>query len=115
MRVPLAGTDPMDLRIWPQAQTLAAIAPFVRRAPRLWYASAAPVFQLRQFVDGVLLDDVAPGVCGPGTGQPRVHCGRLWEYPPIRWSCAGCSTLPTGCGAWPDPPTRGGSGGQLTR
>ncbi|RAY13785.1 hypothetical protein DPM19_19220 [Actinomadura craniellae] len=99
VRTPIAGADGMDLRIWPEHEVLAAIAPHLEhdpsgfeapehpesrritrgassvgelaeperagggrgsRAPRLLFVSTEPAFQVHEFVDGTLLDELAP-------------------------------------------------------
>lgn len=60
VRIPVSEADVMDLRIWPEPELLRAIAPHVAAAPRLRWSSAAPPFQLHEFVDGEVLHDLAP-------------------------------------------------------
>jgi aminoglycoside phosphotransferase (APT) family kinase protein len=60
VRIPIPGTDTMDLVIWPESAVLRAIDPDVRWAPRLLHASDDPAFQIGEWVDGDLLDAVAP-------------------------------------------------------
>jgi hypothetical protein len=60
VRAPIDGADGMDLRIWVENEVLASLGPHVRCAPRLRFASAAPSFQVHDFVDGTLLDELAP-------------------------------------------------------
>ncbi len=67
VRIPIPGSDVMDLAIWPEASVLQAIRDLVTHAPRLLYASDQPQFQILEFIDGKLLDTVAPrGVPVPG-------------------------------------------------
>lgn len=67
VRMPMPGSDVMDLAIWPEAAVLRAIRDRVTYAPRLLYASDSPRFQILEFIDGELLDAVAPrGVPVPG-------------------------------------------------
>ena len=49
----------MDLAIWPEASVLRTIRDLVTHAPRLLYASDHPQFQILEFIDGELLDDLA--------------------------------------------------------
>ncbi|MFF2557411.1 phosphotransferase [Nocardia sp. NPDC058058] len=60
VRIPVAGADIMDLRIWPEVEVLRAIEPFVTAAPRLRWESAVPAYQIQDFITGDLLDDIAP-------------------------------------------------------
>jgi aminoglycoside phosphotransferase (APT) family kinase protein/tetratricopeptide (TPR) repeat protein len=67
VRIPIPESDVMDLAIWPEASVLRTIGGLVTYAPRLIYASEQPEFQLLEFIDGKLLDDLAPrGVPVPG-------------------------------------------------
>lgn len=60
VRIPMHDADAMDLRIWREDEVLAAIAPYVTHVPRLLHRSASPAFQVHEFVDGSVLDCVAP-------------------------------------------------------
>ncbi|MFB4295522.1 phosphotransferase family protein [Actinomadura sp. NTSP31] len=60
VRIPIHGADMMDLRPWREDRVLAAIAPYVRDAPRLLHVSADPPFQVHEFVAGDVLNDAAP-------------------------------------------------------
>ncbi|MEV0295384.1 aminoglycoside phosphotransferase family protein [Nocardia sp. NPDC050710] len=60
VRIAVAGADMMDLREWPEAAVLRAIEPFVGAAPRLRWDSTEPGFQLHDYIDGALLDRIAP-------------------------------------------------------
>ncbi|MDT3441465.1 phosphotransferase [Pseudofrankia sp. BMG5.37] len=67
VRIQIADADRMDLTIWPEAGVLRAVGPAVARVPRLLHASANPDYQLVDWIDGDLLDDVAPeGTRVPG-------------------------------------------------
>ncbi|MGA5406252.1 aminoglycoside phosphotransferase family protein [Streptomyces lavendulocolor] len=56
-----SGTaEPMDLVLWPEADVLAAITPYVPSAPRLVHAGTAPDFQVHGFVEGRRVDDIHP-------------------------------------------------------
>jgi len=57
---PIPGADTMDLTIWPEAGVVQAINPFVPRAPRLIRASTDPAYQVVEFINGDVLDGVAP-------------------------------------------------------
>ncbi|MGF6884858.1 aminoglycoside phosphotransferase (APT) family kinase protein [Nocardia sp. GAS34] len=66
VRIPIAGADVMDLRQWPEAAVLQTIAPYISAAPRLYWASPQPAYQIHEFIDGDLLDQLAPrGVTVP--------------------------------------------------
>lgn len=60
VRIPIHGADMMDLRLWPEEAVLTAIAPYVQHAPRVLHTSAAPPFQVHEFIPGALLNDIAP-------------------------------------------------------
>jgi aminoglycoside phosphotransferase (APT) family kinase protein len=60
VRIPIPGADVMDLAIWPEASVMRAIRDLVTHAPRLLYASDNPPFQLLEYIDGDLLDKIAP-------------------------------------------------------
>jgi len=57
----------MDLRIWPEAQTMSGIAEHVDAMPRLIYFSPRPAFQIHEFVSGEVLDVI----CGRGLPVPE--------------------------------------------
>ncbi|HEU5156759.1 MAG TPA: aminoglycoside phosphotransferase family protein [Streptosporangiaceae bacterium] len=60
VRIPIHNADDMDLRVWPEHQVLTAIAPYVSAAPRVLHVSKSPAYQIHSYVEGKLLDDVAP-------------------------------------------------------
>ncbi|WP_067142517.1 phosphotransferase family protein [Microtetraspora malaysiensis] len=60
VRIPIAGADTMDLRIWPEQDVLAALGPQVAHAPRLLHVSQEPQFQVHEFIAGDVLDGIAP-------------------------------------------------------
>lgn len=60
VRIPIAGADTMDLRIWPEVDVLSAIAPYVSNVPRVLHISDRPAFQVHEFIEGELLDATAP-------------------------------------------------------
>ena len=67
VRIPIRGTDIMDLAIWPEASVLRAIHGTVTNVPVLLHAHDSPPFQVHGFIDGELLDSSAPrGVPVPG-------------------------------------------------
>ncbi|GAA3053865.1 aminoglycoside phosphotransferase family protein [Actinokineospora globicatena] len=60
VRIAIAGADVMDLRLWPEPEVLRAIEPHVTSAPRLRWAATEPDYQVHDFIDGDLVDHVAP-------------------------------------------------------
>ncbi|HEV2371684.1 MAG TPA: phosphotransferase [Streptosporangiaceae bacterium] len=60
VRMPIPGSDTMDLAIWSEPSVLRAIRGRVRHAPRLLYANEMPTYQVHEFIDGTLLDTSAP-------------------------------------------------------
>jgi tetratricopeptide (TPR) repeat protein len=67
VRIPIPGSDTMDLSIWPESSVLRTILDSVTHAPRLLYANEHPRFQVLEFIHGELLDVSAPrGVPVPG-------------------------------------------------
>ena len=50
----------MDLRILPEYEVLAAIRPYISTAPQVLHVSDSPAFQIHSYVEGQLLDNVAP-------------------------------------------------------
>lgn len=67
VRIPIEGADAMDPRIWPEHAVLVAVASHLEGlAPRLLFAGGG--LQIHEFVEGRLLDDIAPrGVRVPGS------------------------------------------------
>lgn len=66
VRIPVPGADMMDLRQWPEAAVLRAIEASVDAAPRLRWESESPLYQIHDFIEGRLLDDIAPrGIAVP--------------------------------------------------
>ncbi|GGK96992.1 phosphotransferase [Nocardia jinanensis] len=66
VRIPVAGADVMDLRQWPEALVLRAIEASVVPAPRLRWESRSPKYQIHDYIEGELLDRIAPrGVAVP--------------------------------------------------
>jgi aminoglycoside phosphotransferase (APT) family kinase protein/tetratricopeptide (TPR) repeat protein len=59
-RIPIPGSDIMDLVIWPEPGVLRAIRGTVTHAPRLLYARDTPRFQVLEYLPGQLLDIAAP-------------------------------------------------------
>ncbi|WP_049806872.1 phosphotransferase family protein [Pseudofrankia inefficax] len=60
VRIPIPGADTMDLTIWPEADVVRAIDPVIARVPRLVHSSVEPVYQVVEWIDGDVLDAVAP-------------------------------------------------------
>ncbi|OHV39304.1 MULTISPECIES: phosphotransferase family protein [Pseudofrankia] len=60
VRIPIPGADTMDLTIWPEAAVVSALHPAIPRAPRLLHASIDPAYQIVEWVDGDVLDVIAP-------------------------------------------------------
>ncbi|MGW4327285.1 phosphotransferase [Nocardia sp. NPDC004573] len=60
VRIPVEGADVMDLRQWPEPAVLIAIEPFVAAAPKLRWESVRPAFQIHDYIDGDVLDHIAP-------------------------------------------------------
>ncbi|MBI3687150.1 MAG: phosphotransferase [Actinobacteria bacterium] len=96
VRVAVPGADQMDLRIWPEAEVLRALASHVPRVPRVRFASADPAFQVQDHIEGVLLDEMAPrGVAVPAQVPHDVATlfGRLSAVPaaerPAGWPADG--------------------------
>jgi aminoglycoside phosphotransferase (APT) family kinase protein len=108
VRIPIPGADQMDLRLWPEADILAGLAPYVRQAPRLLHASADPEYQVQEFVVGELLDDVAPrGTSLPDHVVPDVvHLFRTLRRVPR-------AALPPTPGHWPEDGDTPAFAGQL--
>lgn len=99
VRIPLDSGPSMDLRIWPEADILRAANEHVDALPRLLFASEDPQYQVHEFIDGQLLDVVAPrGVAVPQSVIPavaklfsqlaRVPAGHL-PQPPAYWPTDG--------------------------
>ncbi|MFI8964243.1 aminoglycoside phosphotransferase family protein [Streptomyces sp. NPDC053493] len=74
VRTPGPGAEPMDLTLWAETAVLEAIRPYVSSAPRLLHAHADPPFQIHEFVEGRLVDDLAPGI---GTRVPAAVVGAV--------------------------------------
>ncbi len=60
VRMRADGAETMDLTLWPEAEVLAAVGPHVPSAPRLLHTSSHPEYQVHAFVEGHLVDEVAP-------------------------------------------------------
>jgi aminoglycoside phosphotransferase (APT) family kinase protein len=87
VRIPVAGADVMDLRQWPEAVVLRAIEASAVPAPRLRWESRSPKYQIHDYIEGELLDRVAPrGVAVPAHVPTDVAAffGSLREVPSER-------------------------------
>ncbi|MGW1740916.1 phosphotransferase [Nocardia sp. NPDC001965] len=87
VRIPVAGADVMDLRQWPEAVVLRAIEASVVPAPRLRWESRSPKYQIHDYIEGELLDRIAPrGVAVPAHVPADVAAffGSLREVPSER-------------------------------
>jgi aminoglycoside phosphotransferase (APT) family kinase protein len=60
VRFPLHAADRMDLMIWPEERVIRPLAQRTASVPTVLFASSSPRFQIHSFVDGPMLDDVAP-------------------------------------------------------
>jgi tetratricopeptide (TPR) repeat protein len=60
VRVPLPAADRMDLHIWPEPAVLAAVQDHVPAAAMLRAVSHDPPYQVHDWIEGTLLDAVAP-------------------------------------------------------
>ncbi|WP_052863829.1 phosphotransferase family protein [Streptomyces niger] len=60
VRIPTPGSDSMDLTMWREQDLLDAIRAYVGSAPQLLHAQSDPPFQIHEFIEGDLLDDVCP-------------------------------------------------------
>ncbi|WP_280424772.1 phosphotransferase family protein [Nocardia carnea] len=64
VRIPVPEADQMDHRQWPEPSILTTIAAHVPQAPRLYFESTDPVYQIQEYIDGTALHILAP------RGQP---------------------------------------------
>jgi aminoglycoside phosphotransferase (APT) family kinase protein len=60
VRIPIPDTDTMDLAIWPEHLVLAAVGRHVPGVPRLRAVHTDPRFQVHEYIDGVVVDAIAP-------------------------------------------------------
>ncbi|WP_280401054.1 phosphotransferase [Nocardia carnea] len=87
VRIPVPGADVMDLRQWPEALVLRAIEGAGIPAPRLRWESRSPVYQIHDYIEGELLDRIAPrGVAVPAHVPTDVAAffGSLGQVPADR-------------------------------
>nr|WP_083905772.1 phosphotransferase [Nocardia transvalensis] len=60
VRIPIEGADVMDYRQWPEPQVLAVVASRVTSVPALHWVSVCPAYQIHEYIDGEVLDQLAP-------------------------------------------------------
>jgi aminoglycoside phosphotransferase (APT) family kinase protein len=97
VRIPMSDADGMDLRIWHEADVLATIGGTVANVPRLLSLSRSPEYQIHDWVEGRLLDEVAPkGVHLPSRVPTRM-AGILGELAKVP-----IQELPPVPSDWPD-------------
>ncbi|MGW7100585.1 aminoglycoside phosphotransferase family protein [Streptomyces sp. NPDC054838] len=60
VRIRSGDSARMDLALWPEAELLEAIGPWVPSAPRLLYSGTDPEFQVHGFVTGRRVDGLVP-------------------------------------------------------
>lgn len=60
VRIPIHGADIMDLRLWREEEILPAVTPYIQHAPRLLHVSDEPRYQIHEFIDGPVLNTIAP-------------------------------------------------------
>ncbi|GGT43940.1 aminoglycoside phosphotransferase family protein [Nonomuraea spiralis] len=102
VRIPIAGADTMDLRIWPEQDVLAALAPHVTHVPKLLHVSQEPPFQVHEFIAGDVLDSLAPR----GSRVPPAVLGDVVELF-VQLTMVPLDQLPELPPSWPvdaDPP-----------
>lgn len=66
VRIPIAGADEMDIRLFRESEILTLVRGQRVRAPRVLFVSDAPPFQIHQYVEGVQGSIAFP----PGTDIP---------------------------------------------
>ena len=108
VRSPIPDADRMDLKLWPEADILAGLAAHVPQTPRLLHTSIDPTYQVQEYVDGDLLDDVAPrGAALPEHVIPDVvQLFRTLRQVPR-------DALPPAPGQWPEDGDTPAFAGQL--
>ncbi|MEV4625363.1 aminoglycoside phosphotransferase family protein [Micromonospora sp. NPDC049523] len=101
VRVPIPGIDTMDLAIWPEHLVLAAVGRHVPAVPKLRAVHADPAFQVHEYIEGLVVDAVAP----KDTAVPDGLVEQVAEFfltmgsvpaselppPPADWPCDGDS------------------------
>lgn len=84
VRTPLDSAARMDLQLWPEPAVLTVVNTHLTSAPRLRAAADDPPYQVHDWIDGALLDDIAPrGHAVPVgvTSQCAELFGRLADVP----------------------------------
>ncbi|MFF8957331.1 phosphotransferase family protein [Streptomyces sp. NPDC014894] len=96
VRMRSGAAETMDLTLWPEAELLEAIGPYVPSAPRLRHVGDDPAFQIHDFVEGRRVDELFPD--GKPLPESVLHdieqlYGRLLNVP--------FHALPAVPGDWP--------------
>ncbi|MEV6930902.1 phosphotransferase [Dactylosporangium sp. NPDC051485] len=60
VRIPMPDTATMDLTVWPEYLILAAVGRHLSSVPRLRAASVDPRFQIHEYIEGDVVDTIAP-------------------------------------------------------
>ena len=60
VRIPMPDSATMDLSIWPEHLVLAAVGRHLSSVPRLRAVSVDPCFQIHEYVEGDVVDVIAP-------------------------------------------------------
>lgn len=76
VRIPIHDADVMDLRLWREEEILPVIATYVKHTPLLLHASDNPRYQIHGFINGPVLNTIAPRGVPVPTHVPAdvVHC-----------------------------------------
>ncbi|MEV2218264.1 MFS transporter [Nocardia vinacea] len=59
-RLPISGADVMDLKLFPEALVVRIIEPYVAGAPRLLAEYTDPPFAVYEYIQGAVVDSIAP-------------------------------------------------------
>jgi aminoglycoside phosphotransferase (APT) family kinase protein len=107
VRTPVEGSVQMDLRVWPEADVVAAVGRHLECVPELLWANTRPTFQIHRWIDGVSLSDAVP----PGARLSATDTRQIVDFfarqatvpreslppPPPDWpadgDCAGVAAL----------------------
>jgi tetratricopeptide (TPR) repeat protein len=84
VRMAIPDADSMDLHLLPEADVLAVVGRHLADVPRLRSVNRRPPYQIHEFVEGVVLNDIAPkGARLPGGAIDRFAAffARLGEVP----------------------------------
>lgn len=66
VRIPIPGAELMDVRLWPEAELLSALAGRLQAVPQVRHVHREPEFQVQGFVSGTVVHDDHPrGVVVP--------------------------------------------------